>query len=299
MFYPPTMPSCPSHHAVLGGCALLHRVLEQHVAFGVAETHPARPPQPAGTEGVKRDPPLTPWLPSLGHQHPGWPRAGLGPLGSPCPGAEPGWHRAGGGPRWGRRWGRTRGEPSGRPGCKLGAFSAPFGSPGRSWKLVTTLLCKRGLEARKSRRNRSGKEGGKERGEERLSRRQRAAGEGTAGTGGLRWQRPASARQLGHGAARRLCPAVPTSPSPGAGPGAVCLRSSPGGKGVRPCRRHAEMPAARKHRRTPSMLPPSPNLSPPPPQQGEAVTAQGVSRGGETEARAHLHPVFRGLTARS
>lgn len=28
------------------------------------------------------------------------------------------------------------------PGCKLGAFSASFGSPGWSWKLVTTLLCK-------------------------------------------------------------------------------------------------------------------------------------------------------------
>lgn len=208
MFYPPPVPSCPSHHAVLRGCALLHRVLEQHVALGVAETHPARPPQPAGIEGVSRDPPSPPGSPPLGTST----RGGLGPLGSPCPGAEPGWHRAGGGPRWGRRWGRTRGEPSGRPGCKLGAFSAPFGSPGRSWKLVTTLLCKRGLEARKSRRNQSGKEGGKERGEERLSRRQQAAGEGTAGTGGpvgITLPVPASRGTGLHGASAPLCPRPP------------------------------------------------------------------------------------------
>lgn len=47
-------PPSPSHHAVLGGSALLHGVFKQHVTFGVTETHPARPSQPASTQGVSK-----------------------------------------------------------------------------------------------------------------------------------------------------------------------------------------------------------------------------------------------------
>lgn len=48
-------PPFPSHHAILGGSALLHGMFEQHVALRVTETHPARPPQPAGIQGVSKD----------------------------------------------------------------------------------------------------------------------------------------------------------------------------------------------------------------------------------------------------
>lgn len=55
-------PPSPSHHAILGGSALLHGVFKQHVTLGVTETHPARPAQPASTSGVSRGryPPFPP-----------------------------------------------------------------------------------------------------------------------------------------------------------------------------------------------------------------------------------------------
>lgn len=117
-----TLPPCPpgpSHHAVLGGSALLHRVFEQHVALGVTETHPAWPPQPAGTQRVSKNPlPSTPYPGTtlqagpnlLFHQVP----ACTGPLGCPAPE----WCQAGteqdGGPCWERQQGRTRRELSAR-----------------------------------------------------------------------------------------------------------------------------------------------------------------------------------------
>lgn len=64
----PSCPPGPSHHAILGGSALLHRVFKQHISLGVTETHPARPPQPVGTKGVSKDPPPLA-LPSLSTGH--------------------------------------------------------------------------------------------------------------------------------------------------------------------------------------------------------------------------------------
>lgn len=128
-------PPSPSHHAVLGGRALLHGVFEQHVALRVTETHPARPPQPAGSRGVSKDPLPSPllssslgtgvhwggytgvcpaiWcgqekdddpqgaLPTRAQAGPAlwscWVPAQHGCPGLSCSGAVPNWHRAGGG----------------------------------------------------------------------------------------------------------------------------------------------------------------------------------------------------------
>lgn len=98
----------------------------------------------------KGDVPLGCQVPRSAHPRSGWPNADVPPGASlarapwaplPQSGAKLAPSRrgvpAGKGSRAGPAGSRALG-----PGCKLGAFSAPFGSPGRSWKLVTTLLCK-------------------------------------------------------------------------------------------------------------------------------------------------------------
>lgn len=63
----PPCPPGPSHHAIRRGSTLLHRVFKQHIALRIAETHSARPSQPVGTQGVRKDscPDLPPLITAL------------------------------------------------------------------------------------------------------------------------------------------------------------------------------------------------------------------------------------------
>ena len=192
------------------GTPPLGTTLAQHWAQGCVRRAQGGCPAIWGGQ-EKDDVPLGCQAPRCACPRPGWPNAAV------LPGASSAWVPWAPLPRSSAKLAPSRkGIPAGKgsragpagsralgPGCKLGAFSAPFGSPGRSWKLVTTLLCKGAWK-----RGRAEETGaGRREGEERLRRRR--AGHCEDGDPG--GSDPAMPAGRARGAARRLCPAAPAS----------------------------------------------------------------------------------------